>query len=61
MCNGNEDKDHDERLDEAVDDMIGNGTSLDDATEQHDVDREELSEAFGEEMENRYGGKDDKK
>ena len=48
----------DDRIAEAVENMIHGGASLDDAAESHDVDREELSEAFGEEMENRYRDKE---
>lgn len=51
--------DEDDRLDDAVDDMSDHGTSLDDAAEEYGADRDELSEAFGEEMEERYGDEDE--
>ena len=60
MCSHDRLHEEDEdKMDEAVDDMIESGKSLDDAAEDHDVDREELSKEFGDEMEERYGSKDD--
>ena len=48
----------DDRLDEAAEDMVDSGKSLHDAAEEFDVDRDELSERFGEVMEERYDDKD---
>jgi hypothetical protein len=49
----------DDDLDEAAEDMVDSGKSLDDAAEEYDVDPDDLSERFGEEMEERYGDEDD--
>jgi hypothetical protein len=58
----NEDNDqYKEGLDKAAEDMVDSGKSLDDASQEFGVDRDELSQRFGEEMEKRYGqnGDDD--
>ena len=52
------DEDNDEyedTLDQAAGDMVDSGKSLDDAAEEFDVDRDELSDRFGEKMKERYG------
>jgi len=52
---------YEERLHKAAEDMVDSGKSLDDASQEFGVDRDELSKRFGEEMVKRYGqdGDDD--